>query len=77
MSPASGADMCRITVVGPQKRVDLALPGYIPFAELFPAVARYAGLDRAAAGEAAGAAGCCSGWARPPSPSTPGRSRPA
>ena len=54
MSPASGADMCRITVVGPQKRVDLALPGYIPFAELFPAVARYAGLDRAAAGEAAG-----------------------
>ncbi len=56
MSPASGADMCRITVVGPQKRVDLALPGYIPFAELFPAVARFAGLDRAAAGEAA------SGW---------------
>ena len=54
MSPASGADMCRITVVGPQKQVNLALPGYIPFAELFPAVARYAGLDRAAAGEAAG-----------------------
>ena len=48
--------MCRITVVGPQKRVDLALPGYIPFAELFPVVARFAGLDRAAAGEAA------SGW---------------
>ena len=48
--------MCRITVVGPQKRVDLALPGYIPFAELFPVVARFAGLDRAAAGQAA------SGW---------------
>ena len=48
--------MCRITVVGPQKRVDLALPGYIPFAELFPVVARFAGLDRAAAGEAT------SGW---------------
>ena len=53
MSPA---DMCRVTVVGPGKRVDLALPGYVPFAELFPTVARFAGLDRAAAGEAA------SGW---------------
>jgi ESX secretion system protein EccD len=54
MSPASGADICRITVVGPHQRVDLALPGYVPFAALFPAVARYAGLDRAPAGESAG-----------------------
>jgi type VII secretion integral membrane protein EccD len=56
MSPPSEAEMCRITVVGPHQRVDLALPGYVPFAELFPVVARFAGLDRAAAGEAA------SGW---------------
>ncbi len=45
MSPAAGADLCRITVVGPSRRVDIALPGYVPFADLFPAVARYAGLD--------------------------------
>lgn len=54
MSPASGTDACRITVVGPHQRVDLALPGYVPFAELFPAVAKYAGLDTVAGQEAAG-----------------------
>ncbi|HTS95874.1 MAG TPA: type VII secretion integral membrane protein EccD [Streptosporangiaceae bacterium] len=45
MSSAGGTDLCRITVVGPSRRVDIALPGYVPFADLFPAVARYAGLD--------------------------------
>jgi type VII secretion integral membrane protein EccD len=45
MTSANGADLCRVTVVGPARRVDLALPGYVPFADLFPAVARYAGLD--------------------------------
>jgi type VII secretion integral membrane protein EccD len=54
MSSASAAEMCRITVVAPHRRVDLALPGYVSFAELFPAVARYAGLDRVPAGEATG-----------------------
>src|SRR5690242_7446667 len=44
-SSASGADTCRVTVVGPRRRVALALPARIPFAELFPAVADYAGLD--------------------------------
>ncbi|HWG63275.1 MAG TPA: type VII secretion integral membrane protein EccD [Streptosporangiaceae bacterium] len=67
MSPASGADMCRITIVGPHRRVDLALPGYVPFAELFPTVAQYAGLDQTAGGIAP------SGWVlqrlgRPPFP---------
>ncbi len=42
---AGGSDLCRITVVGPSRRVDIALPGYVSFADLFPAVARYAGLD--------------------------------
>jgi type VII secretion integral membrane protein EccD len=42
---AGGNDLCRITVVGPSRRVDIALPGYVSFADLFPAVARYAGLD--------------------------------
>ncbi len=45
MSSANGTDLCRVTVVGPTRRVDIALPGYVPFADLFPAVARYAGLD--------------------------------
>lgn len=45
MSSAGGTDLCRITVVGPARRVDLALPGYVPFADLFPTVATYAGLD--------------------------------
>jgi type VII secretion integral membrane protein EccD len=46
MSPASGTDTCRITIVGPRRRVDLALPVYVSFAELFPTVAKYAGLDQ-------------------------------
>jgi len=45
MSTAGGSDLCRVTVVGPSRRVDIALPGYVSFADLFPAVARYAGLD--------------------------------
>jgi type VII secretion integral membrane protein EccD len=45
MSSAGRSDLCRITVVGPSRRVDIALPGYVSFADLFPAVARYAGLD--------------------------------
>jgi type VII secretion integral membrane protein EccD len=54
MSPASGPDTCRITVVGPHRRVDLALPAYVSFAELFPTVARYAGLDQPSARQEAG-----------------------
>ena len=45
MSSPGGTDLCRVTVVGPSRRVDLALPGYVSFAELFPVVARYVGLD--------------------------------
>src|ERR1035438_137300 len=45
MSSPGGADVCRVTVVGPSRRIDIALPGYVSFADLFPAVARYAGLD--------------------------------
>jgi type VII secretion integral membrane protein EccD len=56
MSVASGADTCRVTIVGPRRRVDLALPARIPFAELFPAMASYAGLDEDAARQAP------SGW---------------
>jgi type VII secretion integral membrane protein EccD len=45
MSSPGGTDVCRVTVVGPSRRIDIALPGYVSFADLFPAVARYAGLD--------------------------------
>jgi type VII secretion integral membrane protein EccD len=45
MSSPGDTDLCRITVVGPSRRVDIALPGYVSFADLFPAVARYAGLE--------------------------------
>jgi type VII secretion integral membrane protein EccD len=45
MTSPAGTDLCRVTVVGPSRRVDIALPGYVSFADLFPAVARYAGLD--------------------------------
>ena len=48
MSPDAATDICRVTVVGPRKGVDLALPGDVPFAQLFPGIARFAGLDEAA-----------------------------
>ncbi len=57
MTPAAAADLRRVTVISPRKRVDLALPAQVPFAELFPGIALYAGLDRAAVAEAA------EGWA--------------
>ena len=56
MSPAAVGDICRITVVGPGRRVDIALPSHVPFADLFPAIARFSRLD---AGEAARSPG---GW---------------
>jgi type VII secretion integral membrane protein EccD len=45
MTSPGGTDLCRVTVIGPSRRVDIALPGYVSFADLFPVVARYAGLD--------------------------------
>src|ERR1700735_5086943 len=54
MSPASETDTCRITIVGPRRRVDLALPVYVSFADLFPTVAKYAGLDQPPARQEAG-----------------------
>lgn len=47
MSPAVTSDTCRVTVVAPRKRVDIALPSQVPFADLFPAVARFCGLEHA------------------------------
>jgi ESX secretion system protein EccD len=44
-SPVAAGDVCRITVVGPRSRVDVALPATVPFAHLFPAIARFARVD--------------------------------
>jgi type VII secretion integral membrane protein EccD len=52
MTAAAAGDLCRVTVISPRKRVDLALPAHVPFAELFPGIALYAGLDRAAVADA-------------------------
>ncbi len=43
--PAVAGDVCRITVVGPRHRVDLALPSGVPFAQLFPVIAHFCRLD--------------------------------
>jgi type VII secretion integral membrane protein EccD len=50
VSPTTGADLCRITVVGPNRRLDISLPADVPFAELFPTILRYAGDDLANVG---------------------------
>jgi ESX secretion system protein EccD len=47
MNPVVAGDICRITVVGPRHRVDLALPAGVPFAQLFPAIAHFSRLDAA------------------------------
>jgi ESX secretion system protein EccD len=54
ISPAAAGDICRITVVGPRRRVDIALPSHVPFADLFPAIAGFSRLDAAEAARAPG-----------------------
>ncbi|MBO2454312.1 type VII secretion integral membrane protein EccD [Actinomadura barringtoniae] len=54
MSAPPGADLCRITVVGPERRVDIALPADATFAELYPTMLRYAGQNLADTGLAHG-----------------------
>jgi type VII secretion integral membrane protein EccD len=48
MNAAADTDVCRVVVVGPRRQVEIALPAYVPLADLFPALAGYAGIDRAA-----------------------------
>jgi len=45
MNLTAAGDICRITVVGPRYRVDVALPAAVPFADLFPAIAHLSRLD--------------------------------
>ncbi|MFI5673872.1 EsaB/YukD family protein [Streptomyces cellulosae] len=45
MSTPEDEDLCRISVLGPHSRVDLAIPVRVPFADLLPTVVAYAGGD--------------------------------
>lgn len=50
MSPNVGADLCRVTIIAPRTRVDVALPADVPLADLLPTLLRYAGEDLPDAG---------------------------
>ncbi|MBC6457976.1 type VII secretion integral membrane protein EccD [Actinomadura sp. HBU206391] len=54
MSPTTGAELCRVTIVGPKRRVDISLPAHVPFAQLWPAILHYSGDNLADAGLAHG-----------------------
>lgn len=43
MSTNAGTDLCRVTIIGPSRRVDLALPVVVPLAEVLPQLLRHAG----------------------------------
>lgn len=43
MNTNAGTDLCRVTIVGPSRRVDLALPVVVTLAEVLPHVVRHAG----------------------------------
>ena len=45
MNPTASDDICRITVISPRRRIDVALPAAVPFAHLFPAIAHFSQLD--------------------------------
>jgi type VII secretion integral membrane protein EccD len=50
VSPRAGADLCRITIVAPGRRIDLSLPAEVPLAQMLPTLLRAAGRDLADAG---------------------------
>lgn len=43
-------DLCRVTVEGPHRRIDIALPVQVPFAQLMPVVLRFSGHELAETG---------------------------
>jgi len=50
VSPNVGADLCRVTIIAPRTRVDMALPVDVPLADLLPTLLRHAGEDLPDAG---------------------------
>ena len=57
MQREQAGDLRRVTIVGPRKRFDIAIPGTAPLAQLLPALLGHAGADLPDAGAAHG------GWA--------------
>ncbi|GAA0367020.1 type VII secretion integral membrane protein EccD [Actinoallomurus spadix] len=47
MSPSTGTDLCRVTVVAPRRRIDLSLPAEVPLGQLLPTLLRVSGDDLA------------------------------
>lgn len=54
MASVTGAELCRVTVVAPKRRIDISLPAHVPFAQFFPAILHYSGAQMADAGLAHG-----------------------
>jgi type VII secretion integral membrane protein EccD len=50
VSPNVGADLCRVTIIAPSTRVDMALPVDVPLADLLPTLLRHAGEELPDAG---------------------------
>ncbi|MEV6523678.1 type VII secretion integral membrane protein EccD [Longispora sp. NPDC051575] len=48
------AGLCRITVKAPKSRLDISLPGDVPFADMLPTLLQYAGTDLAEDGSSQG-----------------------
>ncbi len=57
MSSSVGAGLCRVTIIAPRSRIDVALPVDVPVAELLPTLLRHAGAELPDAGLVHG------GWA--------------
>jgi type VII secretion integral membrane protein EccD len=57
VSSSVGAGLCRVTIIAPSSRIDVALPVDVPVAELLPTLLRHAGQDLPDAGLVHG------GWA--------------
>lgn len=50
MNTSTGADLCRVVVVAPHRRLDLSLPGDIPLSHMLPTLLQVAGGNLADAG---------------------------
>ncbi|QFG21678.1 type VII secretion integral membrane protein EccD [Actinomadura sp. WMMB 499] len=50
MNVTTGADLCRVIIVAPHRRVDLSLPAGIPLSHMLPTLLQVAGPDLADAG---------------------------
>lgn len=50
MSSTAGTDLSRVTIVAPQRRIDLSLPADVPLAHMLPTLLRAAGATMADAG---------------------------